>query len=462
MADNTRLNLGTGGDLVRSIDRSGTGPVTQVTQLDVGGAGASESLVSQANPLPTSLNATIFRFSTNNTSTAQLAASATFTGVIETAQDQPSISLLLTSDQPITLTVRQFIDSGGTRAVPDIVFFVAANTGFARSFTLNGNFVQVTAQNTGAATTTTFNLNTAYGSLNDSDSTGVMPVSELPLIFTGQSAQTATVNNILTPVAGTSPVNAAGYRAASVQVVSTGTAGTFIFEQSNDGVNWTALPVFNAALVTAVPITAAITATASSIVYSFPLRCTFVRLRIATTITGGSIQAFSRFSTESWTTPVQLVASNVAANLAATVSGTVTANIGTGSLAAGTNAIGDVGIQYRANATGAASTNHVVSAASTNAANIKNAAGRVVGWSFVNTTASFQYVKLHNSATAPTAGAGVFQTIAIPPNGVNNMPVGGGGIAFSAGIGRTIVTGSADADATATTAGAVVGDLFFA
>ena len=46
-------------------------------------------------------------------------------------------------------------------------------------------------------------------------------------------------------------------------------------------------------------------------------------------------------------------------------------------------------------------------------------------------------------------------TIAIPPNGVNSMPVAGGGIGFATGIAYTIVTGSADADTTATTAGAV-------
>jgi hypothetical protein len=145
------------------------------------------------------------------------------------------------------------------------------------------------------------------------------------------------------------------------------------------------------------------------------------------------------------------------------VSGTVTANQGTMvALPAGSNLAADVGIQYRANATGGASTSHIVSAASVNAANVKNAAGRVVGWSFVNTTGAFQYVKLHNTAGTPTAGAGVVMTIAIPANGVNNMPVGAGSIAFTTGIGRSIVTGSADTDATATTLGAVVGDLFFA
>jgi hypothetical protein len=85
--------------------------------------------------------------------------------------------------------------------------------------------------------------------------------------------------------------------------------------------------VFNAALVTGVPITAAITATASQIVYTFAIRCNFVRLRIATTITGGSIQAFSRISTEPWTPSVNLVGNNTAANLqtTATVTGYPTA-----------------------------------------------------------------------------------------------------------------------------------------
>lgn len=53
MADNTTLNSGSGGDQVRSIHRGGTGPKTQVVQLDVGGGGATEALVSSTNPVPT-------------------------------------------------------------------------------------------------------------------------------------------------------------------------------------------------------------------------------------------------------------------------------------------------------------------------------------------------------------------------------------------------------------------------
>jgi hypothetical protein len=133
----------------------------------------------------------------------------------------------------------------------------------------------------------------------------------------------------------------------------------------------------------------------------------------------------------------------------------------TPALAAGTNLAGDVGQQYRANATGAASGAHIVSAATTNATSVKGSAGRVLGWSLSNNSAAWRYVKLHNQTTTPTAGTGVVRTIAIPPGGISNFTLEGG-IAFSTGIGLTIVTGAADADATAVGANEVVGDLFFA
>jgi hypothetical protein len=129
-------------------------------------------------------------------------------------------------------------------------------------------------------------------------------------------------------------------------------------------------------------------------------------------------------------------------------------------LVAGTAAIGDVGTIYRTTASGSART-HLISAATTNAANIKAAAGKVLGWSFSNTNAAWRYVKLHNSATAPTAGTGVSLTIAIPPNGVSNF-FSEGGITFTAGIGITTVTGAADADATAVGLNDIVGELIWA
>jgi len=85
----------------------------------------------------------------------------------------------------------------------------------------------------------------------------------------------------------------------------------------------------------------------------------------------------------------------------------------------------------------------------------------VFGWHFANTTAAWRYVKLHNSTTAPTAGAGVVRTIGIPPNDTASF-FSEGGITFATGIGLTMVTGAADADATAVTANDIVGELFYA
>jgi hypothetical protein len=165
----------------------------------------------------------------------------------------------------------------------------------------------------------------ADGSYTDVSVSAPLPTSEPAIILTGAAAQTAVVNNILEPVAGAAGTNVENIRAVSVQVVSTGTGGTFVFEQSNDNVNWRPLPVFNAELVTGVPITAAITATVSQIIYSIPIRCRFLRLRIVSAITGGSIQAFSRLATEPWTPAVATVAQPTGANL--NVAGTVTANV---------------------------------------------------------------------------------------------------------------------------------------
>jgi hypothetical protein len=144
------------------------------------------------------------------------------------------------------------------------------------------------------------------------------------------------------------------------------------------------------------------------------------------------------------------------------VNGTVGASkSGTWALDAGTNLMGDVGVQYRANATGASSRSHLVSGASTNSTVIKASAGRVVGWQVSNTNASWRYVKLHNQTTAPTAGAGVVQTIAVPPNTTVNYSQAGG-IAFTTGIAMTTVQGALDNDTVAVGATDLIIDIFFA
>lgn len=144
------------------------------------------------------------------------------------------------------------------------------------------------------------------------------------------------------------------------------------------------------------------------------------------------------------------------------VSGTVTANIGTGALAAGTNAIGDVGIQYRANATGAATTLKFAAAASVNNALVLTGARRLLGWSLTNTTASFRYFRFYNKATAPTSGESPTFMVGLPPNSTVISPPVVGGIAMGLGLGIACTAGVADTDATVTVANDVVGAIHYA
>lgn len=139
------------------------------------------------------------------------------------------------------------------------------------------------------------------------------------------------------------------------------------------------------------------------------------------------------------------------------------------SLTIGTNAaqvagaalLGDVGQQYRGASTGTASGAHVVSAATTNPLNIKASAGKLIGWALANTSAAWKYVKFHNTAGPPTAGAGVVRTVAIPPGGLAQFKLEGG-IGFSTGIACTITNLSPDNDTTAVAVGDVVGDIYYA
>jgi hypothetical protein len=182
--------------------------------------------------------------------------------------------------------------------------------------------------------------------------------------------------------------------------------------------------------------------------------CTHVRVRCSAFTSG---TAAVRLSGSRRPLPIRSVVQNTVA-----VSGTVTSNIGTGALAAGTNAIGDVGLQVRANATGTATIAKVFSAASTNATVVKASAGRIVGYQLANTTAAAKFVKFFNKATAPVPGTDVpVFTAVIPANGISVVShlIG---LGFATGIGYSITNLVADLDVTAVAAADVVGHIAFA
>lgn len=116
------------------------------------------------------------------------------------------------------------------------------------------------------------------------------------------------------------------------------------------------------------------------------------------------------------------LAVNIATSTATVpISGSVT-------VGAGTNAIGDVGIQYRASATGAGTPTIINSPATPAVQTIKGTAGRLLGVVLNNTNATARFFKVFN-ATAPTLGTtAAVLDIALP----QNQPVV---ITFEGGIG---------------------------
>ena len=144
------------------------------------GTGASISSIADGagiTSLATAIGATNFIASVNNSSTTQLASTATYTGTIESIFNQQAISVLLTTDQPGTLTLNQYIDLAGNRRICQWVFPIAAGVPFSRAFVANGNYFNLSFQNTGAAATTTLNINTAYGTLPAASNLGNLPIA---------------------------------------------------------------------------------------------------------------------------------------------------------------------------------------------------------------------------------------------------------------------------------------------
>jgi hypothetical protein len=159
-----------------------------------------------------------------------------------------------------------------------------------------------------------------------------------------------------------------------------------------------------------------------------------------------------------------VTASIAAAQTLATVTtvGTVSTITTLPALVAGTAAIGDVGLQLRANATGAATVSKFTAAATTNAASVKASAGRVVGWNLYNTTAAIKVFRFFNLAVAPTMGtSSPAFVVPIAPNSASSVSIPAG-IAFTTGIAIACTGAIADLDTTVTAANDVVGEIFYA
>lgn len=128
------------------------------------------------------------------------------------------------------------------------------------------------------------------------------------------------------------------------------------------------------------------------------------------------------------------------------------------SIGSGTNAIGDVGIQYRANATGAGTPTILNSPATPATQSIKGTAGRLLGIYATNSNASVRYIKVFNLTTPTLGTSSAVLDIPIPANTTSPVFIKfEGGIAFSTAIVVAVTGGRGQTDNTAITGNEVTG-----
>ena len=117
-------------------------------------------------------------------------------------------------------------------------------------------------------------------------------------------------------------------------------------------------------------------------------------------------------------------------------------------------------VTIQAGASGGDTVYHLVSAATTNATNIKSSAGKVTGWYIYNSNAAARKVAFHDTSGTPTAGSSVYFSLMIPPSSGANVSFPSG-IKFASGIGITTVTELADSDSTAVASNDLIINIYY-
>lgn len=102
-------------------------------------------------------------------------------------------------------------------------------------------------------------------------------------------------------------------------------------------------------------------------------------------------------------------------------------------------------------------------ASGTNATSVKGSAGQLYKIEITNNSTNIGYLKIYNTASAPTAGSGTpVIRIMCPVSGGAFSSFSDVGVAFSSGIGFTFTGGIADADTTSVAASAFIVNLYYA
>lgn len=208
--------------------RVGIDQTTPGTTNLVAPAGASGSVASLTNPVPTTMAALYYPSSTGNNTTAQLGAGATFTGTIESIVNQQAAQVTVICDQAYTVIIDQFQDAGGTRKTTvdaAYTFTRSAGVPLAENITLVGNFFRVRVTNNGGSTTTTLSVDVTFG---------IMPTHPYALSNLGnQKSSIAEINGTAIVTGGVAGSLGVGGLAASGAAVT----GNPVLIGGSDGTN---------------------------------------------------------------------------------------------------------------------------------------------------------------------------------------------------------------------------------
>ena len=115
-------------------------------------------------------------------------------------------------------------------------------------------------------------------------------------------------------------------------------------------------------------------------------------------------------------------------------------------------------VTLQANATGGCTPGHILSGASNNAANIKNAAGTLCSLTWLQTTATLMDIRFYDTSSSPTCSSstGVVANFVVAANTtspVGSIYLGAYGMKFSSGISICITGANADNDNTSAVTG---------
>lgn len=113
----------------------------------------------------TKIGSTIFTQSAAMSSTAQLTAGSTFTSTVVDVISNKAVLPMVMVDQPVTITIYQYIDAAGTQLIDTTVFTRIANAGFNEAIQINGNYVKLSVQNTGSSSTNNLVIDTWIGDM---------------------------------------------------------------------------------------------------------------------------------------------------------------------------------------------------------------------------------------------------------------------------------------------------------